>query len=103
MDSVNQRHLQRMLQTIEATLAGEADLITAADSLHFLLANLEGVSRPWAEQVGSHILSLESLGLTSEQQKQTMGTSYGRVLEETLNSLDSLTNELLKEDCKDCS
>lgn len=96
MDSTRERHLQRMLDVIEVARKGKASLVNVADSLHFLLSSLEGVDRPWAEQFGSHVLTLESAGLASPEQKRNMGKGFATLKTQTLGALETMVRTRLE-------
>jgi hypothetical protein len=95
MVSANDRHFQRMLDVIEAARKGDASLVNVADSLHFLLSNLEGVDRPWAEKFGSHVLTLESAGLASPEQRNEMVQGLPALKVQTLDAVEALVKECM--------
>lgn len=90
MISANQRHFQRMLEVIDAARKDKASLVSVADSLHYLLASLEVIDRQWAEQFGSYVLTLESAGLASPEQRRDMGEAFPALKGKTLDALETM-------------
>jgi len=90
MTSATERHLQRMLEVIDGARKDEASLVNVADSLHFLLSSLEALDRPWAEQFGSHVLTLESAGLVSLEQRREMGEGFSALKAQTIDALEAM-------------
>lgn len=90
MESANGRHLQRMLEVIHLAQKRETSLVNVADTLHFLLSSLDDVERPWAEQFGSNILTLESIGLASLEQRREMGEGLAALKAQTLDALEAM-------------
>ncbi len=93
MISLNRRQFQRMLEVIETGRVDTSSLVNVADSLHFLLSDLEAVDHPWAERFGSLILTLESAGLVSANQRQEMGGSLPSLRAQTLDALEAMVRE----------
>ncbi|MEM6795655.1 MAG: hypothetical protein AAF725_16885 [Acidobacteriota bacterium] len=83
---------RRMLDVIEAAQKGETSLLTAADTLNFLLASINPQARPWADKIGSNILTLESAGIATQGQREAMGEKFNDLRRETLRDLAALVN-----------
>lgn len=97
MDSLNERHFQRMLEVIKVARKDEASLTNVADTLHFLLSSLEAVDRPWSELFGAHILTLESAGLASLEQRREMGAELPALKNSTLDALETMVKKRLED------
>lgn len=68
-------------------------LVEAADALLFLRDSLALVGPSWLDEVTGLIATLESAGVTSPERLQTLGPSYGQLLEDTLSALERLVDE----------
>jgi hypothetical protein len=93
LESVNHdaRQLRRMLDCIVAARSGNVSLVQVAGSLLFLRDALEVVDEQWEDTLTSHIMTLESAGLASAEQKVTMGSAFENVIATALGELEVLT------------
>ena len=98
MTSADRRHLRRMLSCLAGLTAGSMSLVTGADTLLSLRDALEHVDAKWDESFTSHVATLESAGVTTDEQRATMGPSYGKVISQALGGLESLVKSQLAGD-----
>jgi hypothetical protein len=79
---------------IDDTLAKRTSLVDAANSLLFLRNAMESLDRSWSDRFTSHIATLESAGTATAEQRNTMGTSFHELVENTLKELGEMVSSL---------
>jgi hypothetical protein len=94
MSQGDNRNLRRMLECIGAARTGRMTLVGLADALLHLRDALDAVDPAWAEELTSHIATLESAGLATSEQIRTMGPKYEEVIANTLAAAERLVFRL---------
>jgi hypothetical protein len=91
----DRRHLERMLQCVAAARAGDISLVAAADTLLALRSAVEYDEDGWADEITSHVATIESAGLATAEQRRVMGARYSEVVELALGSVEQAVTTVL--------
>jgi hypothetical protein len=90
MSPADVRHLRRMLACISAVRSGGASLVEGANSLLFLRDALDATEEAWTDEFTSHVATLESAGLATQEQVTAMGGSYASVVANVIDTLEAM-------------